>query len=93
MRLSAVLAIVVLAVVPAAAGAKSPPVAGPKGAADCPRTSSYLAEEIGAYRGKAMTPRKLGELPSGTPYMAVYRQIGGCDAPMTMVEYRNPRRR
>ena len=28
-----------------------------------------------------------------TTYMAVYRQIGGCEAPLTMVDYRNPKRR
>ena len=26
-------------------------------------------------------------------YMAVYRKIDGCEAPLTMVDYRNPRRR
>jgi hypothetical protein len=25
--------------------------------------------------------------------MAVFRHIGGCEAPLTMVDYRNPKRR
>jgi hypothetical protein len=63
------------------------------GTADCPRTTSYLAENSGLYSGKRLTPRKLTELPPATAYMAVYRRIGGCEAPLTMVDYRNPRRR
>jgi hypothetical protein len=61
--------------------------------ANCPRTTSHLADASGLYRGKPLTPRKLTELPPGIAYMAVYRHIGGCEAPLTMVEYRNPRRR
>lgn len=61
--------------------------------AQCPRTESYLAEQTGIYRGQPLTPRKLTELPPAVGYMAVYRHIGGCEAPLTMVEYRNPRRR
>jgi hypothetical protein len=38
-------------------------------------------------------PKKLTELPPATTYMAVYRHIGTCEAPLTMAEYRNPRRR
>lgn len=58
-------------------------------AAQCPHTTSYVAGEIGTYRGKPLTPRKLTELPSGTAYMAVDRHIGGCEAPLTMVDYRS----
>jgi hypothetical protein len=61
--------------------------------ANCPQTGSYLADKIGTYRGKPLTPRKLTELPPGTAFMAVYRHIGDCEAPLTMVEYRNLRRR
>lgn len=68
-----------------------------KAAADlarqCPRTTSHMADQSGLYRGQRLTPRKLTELPPAIGYMAVYRHIGGCEAPMTMVEYRNPRRR
>jgi len=59
----------------------------------CPHTTSYVADQSGLYRGQRLTPRKLTELPPAIGYMAVYRHIGGCEAPMTMVEYRNPRRR
>ena len=56
----------------------------------CPPTaSSYYARKIGDYRGPRLTPKKLTELPQATSYMAVLREIGGCDAPLTMVEYRN----
>ena len=61
--------------------------------ATCQQTRAYLAAQTGLYRGKPLTPRKLTELPPATTYMAVYRHIGGCEAPLTMVEYRNPRRR
>ena len=61
--------------------------------AKCPHTTSYLADKSGLYRGKPLAPRKLTELPPATAYMAVYRTIGGCEAPLTMVDYRNPRRR
>jgi hypothetical protein len=66
---------------------------GAKQAANCPKTTTYLADRIGDYRGKPLAPQKLTELPPGTAYMAVYRHIGECEAPLTMVEYRNPRRR
>lgn len=60
---------------------------------NCPRTASYLADNNGLYNGQPLKPRKLTELPPATAYMAVYRRIGGCEAPMTMVEYRNSGRR
>ena len=44
-------------------------------------------------RGPPLAPKKLTELPPAIGYMAVYRQIGGCEAPLTMVEYRRPQRR
>jgi len=69
-----------------AKGATIPP---PK----CPRTTSYLADQTGLYRGAPLAPRKLTELPPATGYMAVYRQIGGCEEPLTMVEYRRAQRR
>jgi hypothetical protein len=61
--------------------------------AKCPHTTSYLADTSGLYQGKPLTPKKLTELPPGTAYMAVFRHIGGCEAPLTMVDYRNPKRR
>ena len=65
----------------------------PTPGAQCRRTTSYLAGKSGAYRGKPLTPRKLTELPPARGYMAVVREIGGCDAPLTMVEYRTAPRR
>jgi hypothetical protein len=94
MRVPAALVILSLSMPAMAAG--TPPVAGLSGErapADCPRTTSYLADKSSLYRGQPLTPRKLTELPPGTAYMAVYRHIGACEAPLTMVEYRNPRRR
>ena len=55
----------------------------------CPRTLPYLTY----WNGEPLKPRKLTELPPATAYMAVVRHIGTCDAPLTMVDYRNPRRR
>jgi hypothetical protein len=80
---------------PAIAGGSSgtPDKTGASAAANCPRTTSQLARENGRYSGKKLAPQKLTELPPGTAYMAVYRRIDGCEAPLTMVEYRNPRRR
>ena len=88
---------VAVVAIPAAAAAAPQSVtvmdrASGAGTADCPRTTSYLAESSGLYSGKPLKPRKLTELPRGTAYMAVYRHIGGCDAPLTMVDYRNPHR-
>jgi len=96
MRVRAALAALVISL-PVAALAAPPlqsaqsPEAG--AASKCPRTTSYLADKSGLYRGQPLKPRKLTELPPATTYMAVYRHIGDCEAPLTMAEYRNPRRR
>ena len=66
---------------------------GPRSTANCPHARSYVAQDQGIYQGQKLAPKKLTELPPGVGYMAVLRQIGGCDAPLAMVEYRNPRRR
>ena len=55
----------------------------------CPPATAYEA----ARRGGKLSPRHLEELPPATTYMAVFRHIGDCEAPLTMVDYRNPRRR
>jgi hypothetical protein len=69
--------------------AAAPSAAPPERANSCPTTTSYYA-----YRdGKPLKPRKLTELPPATAYMAVYRHIGRCEAPMTMVEYSTQGRR
>ena len=59
----------------------------------CARSRTYVAGAAGVYQGQPLTPKKLTELPPATAYMAVYRHIGGCEAPLTMTAYRNPRRR
>ena len=61
--------------------------------ATCSRTTSYLADKGSLYPGAPLTPKKLTELPPATGYMAVYRRINGCEAPLTMVEYRGAKRR
>lgn len=90
------LAMLALAVsVPAAAAdvsvAHGKAAADPQSAPVCRHDTQYLAGESNPYRGKRLMPRKLTELPPGTAYMAVYRHIGGCEAPLTMVEYRGTR--
>lgn len=58
----------------------------------CPPTAAQIvAKKIEDGRPPAF--HKLTELPPATTYMAVERHIGGCEAPMTMVEYRTGRRR
>ena len=51
----------------------------------CQRTRNYLAVDR---LTQPLAPRKLTELPPATAYMAVYRRIGGCEAPLTMARYR-----
>lgn len=50
---------------------------------NCPATSRYEA----ARRGRALSLRKLGELPDADAYRAVYRHVGKCEAPI-IVKYR-----
>jgi hypothetical protein len=74
----------------AAALTAAMPATHPASSADkCRPTVPYYA-----YRsGEPLKPRKLTELPRGVAYMAVFRHIGTCEAPLTMVDYRNPRAR
>ena len=44
----------------------------------CPPTSRYEA----ARRGGKLGPSLLNQLPAADMYNAVYRRIGGCEAPM-----------
>ena len=90
MRTFMVLAALTVAA-PALAADKAPP--SKDKAANCPQTSSYLADANGIYRGKGLAPKKLNELPNAATYMAVYRKIGGCEVPLTFSDYRNPKRR
>ena len=59
----------------------------------CRNADAQFAGRDGPAPVEPLRPQKLTELPPATGYMAVYRHIGGCNAPLTMVEYRNPRRR
>ena len=60
---------------------------------ECRPTSPYVAQKRGVFWDQRLQPRKLTELPPATTYMAVFRHIGGCEAPLTMSDYRNPPRR
>ena len=82
-----------VALIGASAAAAPPPAHSTDRSKSCPHTTSYLARDGGLYRGRPLTPKKLTELPPATTYMAVYRHIGTCDAPLTMVEYRRGPRR
>jgi len=62
-------------------------------AANCPQTSSYLADANGVYRGNGLAPKKLNQLPPAVGYKAVYRKIGDCEVPMTITEYSRTQRR
>ena len=56
----------------------------------CPETPMSLARKLGK-RPLQATP--LAKLPPAQTFMAVDRRIAGCPAPLTMSDYRNPRRR
>ena len=90
MRVPAALLMLTLSAPAVAADAPNPLRSGPANA-NCPRTTSYLADQAGVFRGPGVAP--LTELPPATAYMAVYRVVAGCEVPMTVTEYRNPRRR
>jgi len=49
-----------------------------------------LARKMGKRPPQAIP---LSKLPPAETFMAVDRRIGGCEAPLTMVDYRNPHRR
>ena len=86
------LAVSLLALLPAAAGAAdmtiTPPVSviTPKGVispggANCPKPSNYFAYQD----GKPLKPQKLAELPPGNMYSAVYRRdVNGCESPIVV---------
>ena len=79
-----VLALALSAPAPAAASPATParniPVINPNGPASavCPPTSRYEA----ARRGGKLGPSLLSQLPAADMYNAVYRRIGGCEAPI-----------
>jgi len=67
-----------------AAPAADMPAINPKAnqPASCPATSRYEASR----RGKSPKAQRLTELPDADLYKAVYRRIGGCEAPI-IVKY------
>jgi hypothetical protein len=92
MRVPAMLLIMAISV-PATAADVSATKGASAPAPNCARTNRYLADKSGLYHGAPLAPKKLTELPPATGYMAVYRQVNGCEAPLTMVEYRGTQRR
>jgi hypothetical protein len=62
-------------------------------ATNCPGAARDFADKADANRRGPLVPRKLNELPPATAYMAVYRHVGRCEAPLTMVNYRKAPRR
>jgi len=55
----------------------------------CPETPMSMARKM----GKKPRAVPLGKLPPGQTFMAVDRRIDHCPAPLTLTDYRNPRRR
>ena len=89
MRLLLLAAIAMIATPSVAAPlATGKPYAKAPGAANCPRTTSHYAEKGSMYRGDRLLPRKLTRLPPAVGYMAVFRTVNGCEAPLTIVDYR-----
>jgi hypothetical protein len=89
-----------LAFSPAVAGPQQPVMSAPPTIdpatgqpVKCRKPDAQLAGRVGPAPIEPLRPQKLTKLPPATGYMAVYRHIGGCNAPLTMVEYRNLRRR
>ena len=62
--------------------ARDMPIISPKAgqSATCPATSRYEASR----RGKTPKARNLADLPDADLYKAVYRKIGGCEAPIVV---------
>jgi hypothetical protein len=86
------LTILVLGSAAAADSSRDAHTSAARSASHCQRARPYVAGPIGPDRGQRLAPRKLTHLPPAETYMAVLRQIGGCEAPLTMVDYRNPHR-
>ena len=71
--------------------ARDMPVVNPTPeAAVCPETPMSLTRKMGKRPPQALP---LNKLPPAQTFMAVDRRINGCPAPLTMIDYRNPRRR
>jgi len=55
----------------------------------CPETPMSIARKMGKRPPNAIP---LSKLPPAQTFMAVDRRIGGCPAPLTIIEYRRGRR-
>jgi hypothetical protein len=55
----------------------------------CPETPMSMARKM----GKKPRAVPLAQLPPAQTFMAVDRRIDNCPAPLTLTDYRNPRRR
>jgi hypothetical protein len=83
--------VALLAASAAAQPARDMPVVDPlPEGAQCPETPMSLARKMGK---RPPTAIPLSKLPPAQVFMAVDRRIAGCPAPLTMIDYRNPRRR
>ena len=66
------------------------PILDPSASAErCPETPMSLARKMGKRPPQAIP---LSKLPPAQTFMAVDRRIGGCEAPLTMSDYRRARR-
>ena len=66
------------------------PVVNPAPQSDvCPETPMSMARK----QGDRLKGVPLNKLPPAQTFMAVDRRINGCPAPLTMIDYRDPRRR
>ncbi|HET7607021.1 MAG TPA: hypothetical protein VFK28_13260 [Sphingomicrobium sp.] len=75
----------------AAQPARDMPVINPAPEARfCPETPMSFARKMGKRPPHAIP---LSKLPPAQTFMAVDRRIAGCPAPLTMSDYRTPRRR
>jgi len=74
MRMLLIAGLLIAAPLAAAPAKFEPPKAG------CPRIAAFHTLD----RGKAVKPRKLGELPPANQYAAVYRRINGCEVPLVV---------
>lgn len=84
-------AVALLAASAPAEPARDMPVVNPAPeASHCPETPMSLARKMGKGGAHAIP---LTKLPPAQTFMAVDRRIAGCPAPLTMSDYRNPRRR
>jgi hypothetical protein len=83
--------VILLSAAASAQPAKEMPVINPLPESRfCPETPMSVARKIGTRPPHAIP---LSKLPPAQAFMAVDRRIGGCEAPLTMTDYRNPPRR